>query len=134
MGIFSEAVDVEYSAQGDLERLVWRGVPYDVQAQPLCWYERRPWWKSDERLPPGAGVGAVDTQMWRLVLRDGEAPEITLDVAHYRPSGRWRVIKIYDAVDAGEFTDATEIADDAGTAAIADDAAIAGPWQELDSA
>lgn len=100
MGIFSDAVDVVYSVQGTLVQLSWRGVLYDVEPAPLCWYERRSWWQSDERLPPGAGVGAVDTQMWRLVLSDGDGQPFTLDVVHYRPADRWRVIKIYAGVDA----------------------------------
>ncbi|MBP2414350.1 hypothetical protein JOF48_003149 [Arthrobacter stackebrandtii] len=100
MGIFSEAVDVMYSAQGEPAQLVWRGTVYDVAPHPLCWYERRAWWERDERLPPGTGVGAVDTQIWRMVLSDGTAQPFSLDVAHYRPAGRWRVIKIYDPEDA----------------------------------
>ncbi|WP_253901476.1 hypothetical protein [Arthrobacter sp. PAMC 25486] len=130
MGIFSEAVDVVYSAQGALVQLSWRGVLYDVEPEPLCWYERRPWWQSDERLPPGAGVGTVDTQMWRLVLSGGEGQRFTLDVVHYRPADRWRAIKIYDAADDGAA--ASDDADADAAAAAADD--DADPWQGLDGA
>lgn len=112
MGIFSEAVDVVFSAQGELVQLAWRGVRYDVGPVPLCWYERRPWWHSNERLPPGAGVGVVDTQIWRLVLRNGDGAPFNLDVAHYRPAGRWRVIKIYDAVDAADAAGVDAAADE----------------------
>ena len=113
MAIFTEAVDVVYSAQGTPAQLSWRGAVYEVDPHPLCWYERRSWWDSETRLPPGAGVGAVDTQIWRLALHAADSTErFTLDVAHYRPGGRWRVIKIYDAVDE----------------------AAAGPWQEQDGA
>ncbi len=112
MGIFSEAVDVMYSAQGEPAQLVWHGTVYDVAPHPLCWYERRPWWERDERLPPGTGVGAVDTQIWRMVLSDGGAPPFSLDVAHYRPAGRWRVIKVYDAEDSFRTDGALDGADD----------------------
>lgn len=136
MGIFSEAVDVVYSAQGALVQLSWRGVLYDVEPEPLCWYERRPWWQSDERLPPGAGVGTVDTQMWRLVLSGGDGRRFTLDVVHYRPADRWRVIKIYDAADAGAAAAAAAAASDDDAAASDADAAAsdADPWQGLDGA
>lgn len=114
MGIFTEAVEVVHSKEGALAQLSWRGVLYDVAPHPLCWYERRSWWVTETRLPPGSGVGAVDTQIWRLVLSAADSAQtFTLDVAHYRPSGRWRVIKIYDAVE---------------------EAAAADPWQEQDGA
>lgn len=100
MGTFTEAVDVVATEQGIPVQLSWRGSLYTVAPHPLCWYERRPWWLQETRLPPGAGVGIVDTQIWRLVLQaEDSADSLTLDVAHYRPAGRWRTIKIYDAVD-----------------------------------
>lgn len=100
MGTFTDAVDVAASEQGTPVEVSWRGVRYTVAEHPLCWYQRRPWWTQETRLPPGAGVGIVDTQIWRLVLLAEDSPNrFTLDVAHYRPAGRWRVIKIYDAAD-----------------------------------
>ncbi len=100
MGTFTETVDVVATEQGVPVQLSWRGALYTVAPHPLCWYERRPWWSQETRLPPGAGVGIVDTQIWRLVLQTEDSAErFTLDVAHYRPGGRWRTIKIYDAVD-----------------------------------
>ena len=100
MGIFSEAVEMERSPSGELLRLIWRGVSYSIGPHPLCWYERRPWWESETRVPPGEGVGIVDTQMWRLQLhREGLVEALTLDVVRYRPAERWRVIKIHEAVD-----------------------------------
>ncbi|MFQ4149058.1 hypothetical protein AAGW05_10205 [Arthrobacter sp. LAPM80] len=100
MGIFSEAVEVERSPGGALLRLRWRGAWHAIAPHPLCWYERRSWWESETRMPPGEGVGAVDTEMWRLqVRREGADEDFTLDVVRYRPGERWRVIKIYDAVD-----------------------------------
>ena len=100
MGIFSEAVEVERSPSGELVRLIWRGVSYSIAQHPLCWYERRRWWELETRVPPGEGVGVVDTQMWRFQLhREGIPDGLTLDVARYRPADRWRVIKIHEAVE-----------------------------------
>lgn len=107
MGIFSDAVTVESSPEGVPLRLWWHGECYSIAPHPLCWYERRPWWERDSRVRPGEGVGVVDTQMWRLQLRHedgrgigGGADEgLSIDVVRYRPAERWRVIKIYDAVE-----------------------------------
>jgi hypothetical protein len=100
MGIFSEAIEMVRSPEGALVALRWRGAYYAIAPHPLCWYERRPWWKSETRMPPGEGAGAVDTQVWRLqVQREGAVESLTLDVVRYRPADRWRVIKIHDALN-----------------------------------
>lgn len=99
MGTFTEAVDVVVSEQGIPVQLVWHGSLYTVAPHPLCWYERRAWWAQETRLPPGSGVGAVDTQIWRLALSGERTKPFSLDVAHYRPGRRWRVIKVYEAAD-----------------------------------
>lgn len=100
MGTFSESVKVVRSAAGALVQLWWRGRCYTLASEPLCWYERRPWWESETRMRPGEGVGYVDTQMWRVQVRqEGKTELLTLDLVRYRPSDRWRVIKIHDAVD-----------------------------------
>ena len=100
MGTFSDGVEVVLSAEGTPVQLWWRGTCYALASHPLCWYERRPWWEKETRMPPGEGVGAVDTQMWRFqLLFEGTVESVSLEVVRYRPSERWRVIKIYDAVD-----------------------------------
>ncbi|MDJ0315955.1 MULTISPECIES: DUF6504 family protein [Arthrobacter] len=108
MGIFSEAITVLTSSDGVPLQLWWREEFYAISADPLCWYERRSWWESEKRVRPGEGVGVVDRQMWRLQVHREEAGQgpaeaahesLTVDVVRYRPSERWRVIKIYDAVD-----------------------------------
>lgn len=100
MGIFSEGIDLVSSPEGELLQLCWRGAHYTIEPHPLCWYERRAWWESESRVPPGEGAGIVELQMWRLQLRcDGISGCLTLDVVHYLPGGQWRVIKIHDAVD-----------------------------------
>lgn len=122
MGIFTEGITVECPPGGTPVRLWWRGECWSVGPEPLCWYERRPWWERETRVPPGEGVGVVDTRIWRLqVKREGDrgragvsaglsgaghsgagtddAGWLTLDVVQQRPGGQWRVIKIHDAVD-----------------------------------
>lgn len=112
MGIFSEGIEVMSSPDGELVQLSWRGACYSIEPHPLCWYERRSWWESESRVPPGEGAGLVDLQMWRLqVRRAGIDDELTLDVVHHLPDGPWRVIKIYDAVE--EVFEQQELADGA---------------------
>lgn len=106
MGIFTEGITVECPPGGTPVRLSWRGECWSVCDEPLCWYERRPWWERETRMPPGEGVGMVDTRIWRLQVRkedphglSDDGGGLTLDVVQQRPGGSWRVIKIHDAVD-----------------------------------
>ena len=102
MGIFSEGIEVVQTAAGLPLRLVWRGIRYTLAADPVRWYERRNWWDEVTRAAPGAGAGLVDREIWRVqVRRDGGADStamLTLDLVKYLPAGRWRIIKIHDAL------------------------------------
>lgn len=98
MGIFTEGVRVQRSDDGAPLRLLWREQWWDIAVEPLYWFERRPWWEREKRMPPGAGAGLVDSQIWRFQICC-DAQWRTLDVVQQQPGNRWRVIKIYDAVD-----------------------------------
>lgn len=102
MGTFSEGIEVWLTAAGLPLHLLWRGRRYTLAADPVRWYERRNWWDEETRAAPGAGAGLVDREIWRVqVRRDGGAggtPLLTLDLVRYLPAGRWRVIKIHDAL------------------------------------
>ena len=109
MGMFSESVDVVCSAEGRPESLIWQGSTYTVCAEPVRWYERRQWWAEDSRAPLGSGQGVVDHEIWRVqvlptkaarVPAAGPAAEepLTLDLARHIRSGRWRLLRIHDAL------------------------------------
>ncbi|MGN5732295.1 hypothetical protein [Arthrobacter psychrochitiniphilus] len=99
MGTFTDAVTMECSPEGEPLRLWWHGLLHEVIAPPMNWYQRRPWWTDQRSLRPGEGVGYVDVQIWRLqVLREDEAESLTMDVVLYRPSLRWRVMKVHARV------------------------------------
>ncbi|MDQ0768958.1 hypothetical protein QF031_001707 [Pseudarthrobacter defluvii] len=111
MGMFSESVDVVCSAAGQPESLVWAGRSYTVCAEPVRWYERRQWWAEDSRAPLGSGPGVVDHEIWRIQVlpvplapRPGPAGEpagaepLTLDLSRHIRSGRWRLLRIHDAL------------------------------------
>jgi len=48
-----EAVQLRWTTAGAPLRFRWRGRVYHLGADPVRWFERRPWWvrKADERLP-----------------------------------------------------------------------------------
>ncbi|MDQ0664140.1 hypothetical protein QFZ35_002638 [Arthrobacter ulcerisalmonis] len=110
MGMFSESVDVVCSAAGQPEALTWAGKSYTVCAAPVRWYERRQWWAEDSRAPLGSGPGVVDHEIWRVQVLPAQAPSrpgagepagaepLTLDLTRHIRSGRWRLLRIHDAL------------------------------------
>ncbi|WP_310049793.1 DUF6504 family protein [Arthrobacter ginsengisoli] len=101
MGMFSESVDVVSTPSGQPQELVWAGRRYTVCAEPVRWYERRQWWAEEQRAPLGSGPGLVDHEIWRVQVRRADAPEtesLTLDLARHAGSGRWRLLRIHDAL------------------------------------
>ncbi|WP_288026062.1 DUF6504 family protein [Arthrobacter sp.] len=103
MGTFSDGIEVKESTGGLPLHLAWRGSRYTLAAEPVRWYRRRNWWDEETRAAPGAGVGLVDREIWRVQVRrdkaSGDAPLLTLDLVRYLPAGRWRVIKVHDALN-----------------------------------
>lgn len=106
MGMFSESVDVVCTPAGQPLKLQWAGRHYAVCAEPVRWYERRQWWAEERRAPLGSGPGLVDHEIWRVQvravpqspgLRDAGEP-LTLDLSRHTGSGRWRLLRIHDAL------------------------------------
>ena len=99
MGVFSEGIEVVCSPAGMPLRLMWGGRTYKVGADPVRWYERRNWWEEETRAERGRGAGLVDTEIWRVQARVNDRSELrTLDLSHHVGSGRWRLIRIHDAL------------------------------------
>ena len=109
MGMFSESVDVVCSPDGQPVELRWGGRTYSVCAEPVRWYERRQWWAEEQRAPLGSGPGLVDHEIWRVqVVPAGSPPKpaptpsapehLTLDLVRHTGSGRWRLLRIHDAL------------------------------------
>ena len=106
MGMFSESVDVVCTPAGQPLKLQWAGRHYTVCAEPVRWYERRQWWAEERRAPLGSGPGLVDHEIWRVQVRadpqsagprDTGEP-LTLDLSRHVGSGRWRLLRIHDAL------------------------------------
>ena len=115
MGMFSESVDVLCSASGQPVSLQWAGRHYTVCAEPVRWFERRQWWAEESRAPLGSGPGLVDHEIWRVQVRADPQPfdsgssgltetgyvteePLTLDLSRHLGSGRWRLLRIHDAI------------------------------------
>ncbi len=102
--MFSQSVDVECTAEGVPQRLLWAGLSYAVCAEPVRWYERRQWWTEESRAPLGSGPGLVDHEIWRVQVlpdhpvRGGQEEPLTLDLTRHIQSGRWRLLRIHDAL------------------------------------
>jgi hypothetical protein len=106
MGMFSESVDVSCAPDGQPVDLVWAGRSYTVCAEPIRWYERRQWWAEESRAPLGSGPGLVDHEIWRVQVLPsasasggtGQLEALTLDLTRHIRSGRWRLLRIHDAL------------------------------------
>lgn len=99
MGLFTQSVDVECSTAGLPLRLRWQGREYRIAADPVRWFERRKWWAEEIRAERGRGPGLVDHEIWRLQARlAGRGPLLTFDVSRDVENGRWRLIRIHDAL------------------------------------
>jgi hypothetical protein len=116
--MFSESVDVVCGPDGLPSELHWAGRKYSVCAEPEHWFERRQWWAEEQRAPLGGGQGLVDHEIWRVQVvpadpgparkapaasgTDGKTPvasdHLTLDLVRHTGSGRWRLLRIHDAL------------------------------------
>lgn len=99
MGLFTQSVEVECTPAGLPLRMRWQGREYRVAAQPVRWFERRKWWTEEVRAERGRGPGLVDHEIWRLQVRQtARGPLLTFDVSRQVETGRWRLIRIHDAL------------------------------------
>lgn len=99
MGVFSESVEVICAATGQPLRLNWQNRTYRIAADPVRWYERRNWWAEEVRAERGRGAGVVDHEIWRVQIKlNGRSETRTLDLAHQVDTGRWRLLRLHDAI------------------------------------
>ena len=104
MGMFSESVDVVCTPAGQPLQLDWAGRHYTVCAEPVRWYERRQWWAEEQPGPArAAGPGWWTTRSGGSRCAcglPGPRPRttLTLDLTRHVGSGRWRLLRIHDAL------------------------------------
>lgn len=88
-----EEVEVRTSAAGVPVAVVRKGRVWTVGAEPVRWYERRPWWDEKKRMPLG-GPSRIDVEIWQVQVRPYRAathPLVTLELEHDRDSNDWRI-------------------------------------------
>jgi hypothetical protein len=101
LGVFSESVEVACSPAGQPVRLVWGNRTYRIVAEPVRWYQRRSWWAEEQRAELGRGAGLVDHEIWRVQVQLGGRSQVrTLDLSRQGNPGRWRLIKVHDAIQS----------------------------------
>jgi hypothetical protein len=88
-----EEVEVRTTAAGIPTAVIRKGRAWAVGAEPVRWYERRPWWEQSARMPIG-GPSRIDVEVWQVQVRQRRAdsePLVTLELVHDRDSGAWHI-------------------------------------------
>ncbi len=96
----SQSLTVEQSARGVPVRVLWDDRWHRVVVEPKRWFQRRAWWAEEARAERGR-PGLVAHQVWRLQVRleaAARAQVRTIDVSHDLGSGRWRLLRVHDAL------------------------------------
>lgn len=97
MGVFSDAVEVVCSPEGQPQQVLWRSRTWHVAVEPVRWFERRRWWEEETRAEPGRGAGLVDHEIWRLQVEPADGSGLlTLDISHRLDTDRWRLVRLHD--------------------------------------
>lgn len=85
-----KTVEIAYSTAGVPLRVKHEGRVWTVGAEPIRWFERVDWWKSENRMQRGAGI-SIEVKIWKLQVRlgDNQASEMrTWEVVFEPNTGR----------------------------------------------
>ena len=97
---------VSTTTSGQPLRLEVAGRRYRVAADPVQWFERRPWWGEVARAPRGRCPHLVDREMWQLQVVPERPPAArrraavraeqlrTLELERDRETGTWRLVNL----------------------------------------
>ena len=91
-----DSVEVRLTAAGVPLRFRWRGRIYRLGAEPVRWFERRPWWAEQARMSRGHGVG-VELLVWRVQARLAGNPRaelLTFELSYEPDTDAWWVRKV----------------------------------------
>jgi len=90
-----EPVEMRLTTAGVPLRFRWRGRIYHLGADPVRWFERRPWWVKQARMSRGRGVG-VELLVWQVQARLAGNPRaelLTFELSCEPESDTWWVLK-----------------------------------------
>lgn len=89
-------VDIRFTAAGTPLAVRYDGRVWAVAAEPLHWFTRDSWWKTQRTVPVGVG-NVVDIEYWRVQVRLGSnSPLRTLELRRDPLSKQWLLEAIID--------------------------------------
>jgi|AntRauMFilla1563_2_1112583.scaffolds.fasta_scaffold00008_39 hypothetical protein len=71
----------------------WRSNQYLVNSRPVRWYSRTLWWDQAKGVPKGAGVAALEIEMWRLWAASPQG-SIFFELKHDRINNSWEISQL----------------------------------------
>ena len=90
---WGEPCEVLCDPAGAPQELVLRGRIHRVMAPPQRWYQRRPWWELDQRIPRETDRCAVERQHWRVqAAQCGAVEPCTVELVRHEVTGQWWVV------------------------------------------
>ncbi|WP_417221248.1 hypothetical protein [Arthrobacter sp.] len=87
----SDSVDVTLTPSGRPIRITRDGRTWKVCAEPVRWFERVPWSRSELRMQRGTNIG-IENMVWQVQVRLGSSPRsalVTWELVHEPATGRW---------------------------------------------
>ncbi|VXC36164.1 hypothetical protein [Arthrobacter sp. 8AJ] len=89
-------VDIRFTAAGSPLAVRYDGRVWAVAAEPLHWFTRDSWWKTQRTVPVGVG-NVVDIEYWRVQVRLGSnSPLRTFELRRDPLSKQWLLEAIID--------------------------------------
>ena len=87
-----ERVEVQFAASGKPLRVRRGGRVWTVVAEPVRWFERFDWWKSELRAPKGEPF-RIDSMVWQVQVALGSksVDPLTWELVHHASTGGWSV-------------------------------------------
>jgi hypothetical protein len=94
MSRIDEAVSVLVDQEGVPTLFRWREKDYQVSSRPVRWFARTEWWVG-ERAHRGIGSGAIEVEMWRLIVAESGV----LELSHTPSTKSWILVHFWDISD-----------------------------------
>jgi hypothetical protein len=87
-----EIIEVEFTTAGQPLRVRRQGRVWKVAAEPVRWFERVKWWRTELRAPKGEPF-RIDAMVWQVQVSLGAKTSdvLTWELVHHAPTGGWRV-------------------------------------------
>ena len=83
---------MQWTAAGQPLRVRRQGRVWKVVAEPVRWFERVAWWRTELRAPKGEPF-RIDSMVWQVQVSLGAKTSdvLTWELVHHAATGGWRV-------------------------------------------